>query len=105
MFVFSVEFLYLITPVNYAYYGRYTVEELLVRPILGIVWGTVGMVGVGGGVVYGFDVAYGSSREFAIKQVGRVADRNGRRNRNTVKSPTCFVSYPVIPTQIQYQQL
>lgn len=53
--------------------------------------------------MYGFDVAFASSKEFSVYQV----DTGGAKksSRNSGKLPTCFVSYPLSPHIIDYDQL
>mgnify|MGYP000962641634 CR=1 FL=1 len=44
IYIFDVKLLYLISPLNFAFYARYTMEEILILPILAITQGTENLV-------------------------------------------------------------
>ena len=92
-----------ITPFNFAYYARYTIEEIIIRPILMIVIRSSSGIGVISEVVHGFDAAFASSKEFAVYQVDAAGGK--KSSKNSGKLPTCFVSYPLSPHIIDYDQL
>lgn len=44
IYIFDAAFLRVITPLNFAYYARYSIEDILIRPILAIVQATKGTI-------------------------------------------------------------
>ena len=40
IYIFDANFLRIITPLNFAYYAKYSLEEMIILPILSIVQGT-----------------------------------------------------------------
>lgn len=40
IYIFDANFLKIITPLNFAYYAKYNLEEMIIFPILSIVQGT-----------------------------------------------------------------
>ena len=88
MFVFDARFLKLVTPLNFAYYSKYVLEEILVVPIVAILQKSERLIRIHP-ILHSFEWAHVQFKEFPLTQ--------------KAGSPKhlCFVAFPINPSSIE----
>jgi hypothetical protein len=83
-----------ITPLNFAYFTKYTIEEVIILPILAIVQGTTRMIASKLLMHATREVTYESGTFFKVKE-----------SVTNARNSLCFVSYPNDPYQAPINSL
>jgi hypothetical protein len=94
LFIFDSSFLDVITPLNFAYFAKYTIEEVIILPILAITQNTPTLRASQVSMHSIPKNTYFSSAYFAIEEPRT-------KNQNSF----CFVSYPNNPSKIDNASL
>ena len=84
MYIFDARFLTLVTPLNFAYYSKYVLEEILIVPILAILQKSDRLVRIDS-VVHSFEWPHVQFKEFPLSQ------------RQSNFHHLCFVAFPTNP--------
>ena len=92
MYVFDARFLTLVTPLNFAYYSKYVLEEILIVPILAILQKS-SKLGRIDSLVHSFEWPHVQFKEFPLSQ------------RQSTIHHLCFVAFPTDPFSAEPQKL
>ena len=93
MFLFDPAFLHIVTPLNFAFYSKYTLEEMILYPILALLQGSAQLRPFDD-VVHSFDRSVVQFKEFALYQPEEPS-----------KDLPCFVSLPEDPRRASVSAL
>ena len=92
MFVFDPRFLKFVTPLNFAFYSKYVLEEIIVVPILAILQKSEKLEKIHS-VVHSFEWAHVQFKEFPLSQ------------KNSTIRHFCFVAFPTDPFSTEPSKL
>ena len=89
--MFSSAFLEIVTPLNFAHFNKYTIENMFIAPILALTQKTNSLFAIKG-TWHVFDEAVIQFKEFALQKPSLEDSRR--------LSSFCFVSYPLDPNRV-----
>ena len=87
LYIFDTKFFNVVTPTNFGYYAKYTVEEALLIPNLVLFQGS-GRIYTNARLMHGFSVSFIQFHKLALGSLAKSKDL------------VCFISYPNQPDQI-----
>ena len=67
MFIFDARFLKLVTPLNFAYYSKYVLEEIIAMPVVAILQKSNQLIGIDK-VLHSYEWAHVQFKEFPLVQ-------------------------------------